>query len=191
MKTIWISIKLFLFLTILTGIIYPLTVTGIAQASFPSKANGSLIVQDNKIIGSKLIGQQFDSPIYFSSRPSATSYSPLPSGGSNLGLTSAKLKSQVEKHKTDFIAFNQLRNNAVVPSEMLFNSASGLDPHISPEAAMLQINRIAKARRFNESQKRKLIQDIQGLTEYPQMFCLGEKRINVLLLNLKTDQIKF
>jgi potassium-transporting ATPase KdpC subunit len=191
MKTIWISIKLFLFFTVLTGIIYPLAVTGIAQVSFPSKANGSLIVQNNKVIGSKLIGQQFDSQIYFSSRPSTTSYNPLPSGGSNLGLTSAKLKSQVEKHKTYFIAFNQLRNNAVVPSEMLFNSASGLDPHISPEAAMLQINRIAKARRFNESQKRKLIQDIQGLTESPQMFCLGEKRINVLLLNLKTDQIKF
>jgi potassium-transporting ATPase KdpC subunit len=190
MKTVWISIKIFLFFTVLTGIIYPLAVTGIAQVAFPSKANGSLMVQNDKVIGSELIGQQFDSNIYFTSRPSATSYSPLPSGGSNLGLTSTKLKSQMEKRKADFIAFNQLKSDAAVPSEMLFASASGLDPHISPEAALLQVNRIAKARHFNESQKTLLIREIQHLTERPQLLCLGEKRVNVLLLNLKTDRIK-
>lgn len=189
MKTLWISLKIFLFLTVLTGIIYPLVVTGISQVAFPSKANGSLIVRNENIIGSELIGQQFDSNIYFTSRPSAVSYNPLPSGGSNLGPTSLKLKSLVEERKSQFITFNQLNSETVIPSEMLFASASGLDPHISPEAALLQVNRIAKARGFNELQKKQLIRLIHGSTEYPQFFCLGEKRINALLLNLKTDQI--
>lgn len=189
MKTLWISLKIFLFLTVLTGIIYPLAVTGIAQVAFPSKANGSLVVRNENIIGSELIGQQFDSKIYFTSRPSAVSYNPLPSGGSNLGPTSLKLKSLVEERKSQFITFNQLNSETVIPSEMLFASASGLDPHISPQAALLQVNRIAKARGFNELQKKQLIRLIHGSTEYPQFFCLGEKRINALLLNLKTDQI--
>jgi len=189
MKPLLISLKIFLFFTILTGIVYPLAVTGISQVAFPSKANGSLIVRNENIIGSELIGQQFDSNIYFTSRPSAVSYNPLPSGGSNLGPTSLKLKSLVEERKSQFITFNQLDSGTIIPSEMLFASASGLDPHISPEAALLQVNRIAKARGFNELQKKQLIRLIHGSTEYPQFFCLGEKRINALLLNLKTDQI--
>jgi potassium-transporting ATPase KdpC subunit len=189
MKTIWISIKLFLFLTILTGIIYPLTVTGIVQVTFPAKSNGSLIVQDDKVIGSELIGQQFDSIIYFTPRPSATLYNSLPSGGSNLGLTSTKLKNQVEKREADFITFNQLKSNEVVPSEMLFASASGLDPHISPQAALLQVDRIAKARNFDNDQRQQLIQIIHQQTETPQYFCLGEERVNVLLLNLRVDNL--
>ena len=104
----------------------------------------------------ELIGQQFDSTIYFSSRPSAISYNPLPSGGSNYGLTNAKLKNLVDGTKKQFIAFNQLDSLTVIPSEMLFASASGLDPHISPEAALLQVDRIAKARNFNNIQKAKL-----------------------------------
>lgn len=189
MKPLLISFKIFLFFTILTGIVYPLAVTGISQVAFPSKANGSLIARNENIIGSELIGQQFDSNIYFTSRPSAVSYNPLPSGGSNLGPTSLKLKSLIEKRKSQFITFNQLNSETVIPSEMLFASASGLDPHISPQAALLQVNRIAKARGFNELQKKQLIRLIHGSTEYPQFFCLGEKRINALLLNLKTDQI--
>ena len=103
MKTFIISIKIFLFFTILTGIIYPLLVTGIAQLTFSAKANGSLIIKNNKLIGSELIGQQFDSTIYFSSRPSAISYNPLPSGGSNYGLTNVKLKNFVDSLKKQFI----------------------------------------------------------------------------------------
>jgi potassium-transporting ATPase KdpC subunit len=190
MKTIIISLKIFLFFTILTGIIYPLLVTGIAQLVFPAKANGSLIVKDNKIIGSELIGQQFDSSIYFSSRPSAISYNPLPSGGSNYGLTNLKLKKNVDSLKRQFISLNQLDIQTAVPSEMLFASASGLDPHISPQAALLQVNRIAGARKFNSTKKQKLMQCINDLTEHPQYLWLGEKRINVLLLNLETDKIK-
>lgn len=190
MKTIITSIKIFLFLTILTGIIYPLLVTGIAQVIFPAKANGSLIVKDNKIIGSELIGQQFDSTIYFSSRPSAISFNPLPSGGSNLGLTNAKLKNLVNERKHQFIAFNQLDSLTAIPSEMLFASASGLDPHISPQAALLQVNRIADVRNFNAVEKQKLKKYIQDLTEAPQLMCLGEERINVLVLNLELDKLE-
>ena len=189
MKTLIISLKIFLVLTIVTGIIYPLFVTGIAQIVFPAKANGSLILINNKIIGSKLIGQQFDSVIYFSSRPSAILYNPLPSGGSNFGLTNTKLINLVNERKEQFITFNQLDSLTSVPSEMLFASASGLDPHISPKAALLQVERIVKARKFNIVQKRMLLLCIKDLTESPQFFCLGEKRVNVLLLNLSLDKL--
>jgi len=190
MKTLIISLKIFLFFTVLTGIIYPLFVTGIAQVVFPYKANGSLIVKNNQVIGSELIGQQFDSTIYFSSRPSATSYNPLPSGGSNYGLTNVKLKNLVVERNRQFNTFNLLDSTNTVPSEMLFASASGLDPHISPQAAALQVDRIAKVRNFNSAQKQKLLQCVTDLTENPQYLCLGESRINVLLLNLKADEIK-
>ncbi len=187
MKTLTTSLKIFLFITILTGIIYPLVVTGISQLAFPSKANGSLIVNNHRVIGSELIGQSFDSAAYFASRPSAIAYQTLPSGGSNLGVTSSKLKAQVEARKKQFLAFNGLSNNPVIPSEMLFASASGLDPHISPKAAFLQVNRIARARHLNSTEKQKLLQLIAQHTEKPQFYCLGEKRVNVLLLNLSMD----
>jgi K+-transporting ATPase ATPase C chain len=190
MKTLFISLKIFLFFTVLTGIIYPLFVTGIAQVVFPSKANGSLIVKNNKIVGSELIGQKFDSIIYFSSRPSAISYNPLPSGGSNFGLTNAKLKLSVDTLKKQFMVNNLLDSHAVIPSEMLFASASGLDPHISPQAALLQVERIVKTRHFDESKKERLLQSIKELSEAPQYSVLGDQRINVLLLNLKLDEIK-
>ena len=190
MKTVFISLKIFLFFTILTGIIYPLFVTGIAQLAFPAKANGSIIIKDNNAIGSRLIGQQFDSIIYFSSRPSAISYNPLPSGGSNYGLTNVKLKNLVAERRKQFIKLNQLDSLTTIPSEMLFASASGLDPHISPQAALIQVDRIAKARSFKNNQKQKLFQCINALTENPQFYCLGEERINVLLLNLETDKIR-
>lgn len=190
MKTILISIKIFIFFTILTGIIYPLIITGIAQLIFPEKANGSLIVEDNKVTGSELIGQKFDSIIYFSSRPSEVSYNPLPSGGSNYGLTNLRLKTLFTDRKNTFIEFNQLDSLTSVPAEMLFASASGLDPHISPKAALLQVDRIARARNFNAFQKQQLIRGIMELTEAPQIFSPGQERVNVLLLNLYSDRIK-
>ena len=190
MKTIIISLKIFLFFTLLTGILYPLLVTGIAQLAFPAKANGSLIVKDNKIIGSELIGQHFDSAIYFTSRPSAISYNPLPSSGSNYGLTNVKLKHSVDSLKKQFILLNQLDSLSEIPAEMVFASASGLDPHISPKAAFLQVERIVKIRQFDDYKKQLLLQSIVGLSEPPQYRLLGEQRINVLVLNLKLDQIK-
>jgi len=190
MKTLLISIKAFLFFTVLTGIVYPLVVTGIAQLAFPAKANGSLLVKDNTIIGSALIGQDFKSAGYFSSRPSAVGYNTLPSGGSNYGLTNAKLKQQINERKEQFITSNQLDNNSIIPSEMLFASASGLDPHISKQAAMLQVNRIVKARHFSNDEKEQLFGCINRLTEMPQMLILGQERVNVLLLNLELDKIR-
>jgi len=189
MKTLLISLKIFLFFTVLTGIFYPLLITGIAQLAFPAKANGSMITEDGKTVGSKLIGQPFDSAIYFSSRPSAISYNPLPSGGSNYGLTNQKLMGLVAERKQKFIAFNQLDTISEVPSEMLFASASGLDPHISPEAALLQVERIVKARNFNPDQKQRLMQGIKMLTESTLFLYPGKQRINVLMLNLYTDRI--
>jgi K+-transporting ATPase ATPase C chain len=190
MKTqLIISIKIFAVLTVLCGVIYPLFITGIAQLVFPAKANGSLIVQGNKVIGSELIGQKFDSIIYFSSRPSATDYSPMPSGGSNLGPTSSKLKQLVSERTSQFTKFNQLTGSEAIPSEMLYASASGLDPHISPKAAMLQVERIVKARNLNDEQKQKLVKVIADQTELPQYLILGEPRINVLELNLTLDKL--
>jgi K+-transporting ATPase ATPase C chain len=189
MKTLFISLKIFLVFTILTGIMYPILVTGIAQIAFNSKSNGSLIVKNNKTIGSELIGQQFDSTVYFSSRPSAVLYNSLPSGGSNYGLTNVKLKNLVKERKNQFIALNQLDSITLIPSEMLFASASGLDPHVSPEAVLLQVDRIAKARHFDENRKAELLKCIKDLTEMPQFLCLGENRINVLRLNLALDKL--
>lgn len=190
MKTIVISLKILLFFTLLTGIIYPLLITGIAQVVFPSKANGSLIINDNKIIGSELIGQLNDSAIYFTSRPSAINYNPLPSGGSNYGLTNSKLVHQVNERRQQFIEFNQLDSLAEIPAEMLFASASGLDPHISKQAALLQVNRIANARNFSIAQKNQLMNCVNRLTEKPQFMVLGEERVNVLLLNLEIDKLE-
>lgn len=190
MKTqIVIALKIFILFTVLLGGIYPLVITGVAQLIFPEKANGSLIAVDNKPVGSKLIGQKFDSDIYFSSRPSAIDYNPLPSGGSNLGLTSEKLKQQVDERKLQFVKANQISESEPIPSEMLFASASGLDPHISPGAAIMQVGRIENARKFNSIQKQQLFQAINRLTEEPQFLFLGEARINVLQLNLELDKI--
>ncbi|MEA4935624.1 MAG: potassium-transporting ATPase subunit KdpC [Paludibacter sp.] len=190
MKTVNIAIRIFLIFTVLTGIIYPLFVTGIAQLVFPHQAKGSLIIKDNKLIGSELIGQNFDSTIYFSSRPSATGYSSLPSGGTNYGPTNEKLRKLVDERRNRFKIFYGLESNTEVPSEMLFASASGLDPHISPEAATLQINRIAEARNFNAEQKQKLEELVKKITQSPQLTCLGKSRVNVLLLNIELDKIK-
>jgi K+-transporting ATPase, C subunit len=184
-----IALKFLLVMTVLTGIIYPLVMTGLAQLSFPSKANGSLIKKDGKIIGSKLIGQKFDSTIYFWSRPSAIDYNPIPSGASNLGPTSDKLKKQVVERRILFATMNTIVDTTAIPKEMLFASASGLDPHISQKAALLQVDRIAKARNFNAIQKQNLVQSVINITETPQFLVLGEERVNVLILNLELDKL--
>ncbi len=185
-----IALKFLLVMTVLTGVIYPVFMTGVAQLVFPAKANGSLVMQDGKIIGSELIGQKFDSSIYFWSRPSAIDYNPIPSGASNLGPTSDKLKKQVAERRKLFATNNSISDTSAIPKEMLFASASGLDPHISPEAAFLQLKRVAMARNLNETQKQKVEQLIKNKTEEPQFFLFGEPRINVFELNLALDSIK-
>jgi K+-transporting ATPase ATPase C chain len=183
------SLKIFVFLTVLTGIVYPLLITGIGRLIFPHQANGSLIVRNGQIIGSELIAQKSDTSIYFSSRPSAIGYNPLPSGGSNLGLTSKKLKDTFHYRRNQFVMVNQLDSTMNIPSEMIFASGSGLDPDISPTAAFLQVDRIAKLRGFSSGQKERLLKVISDQTRLPQFGLLGELRINVLLLNIATDKI--
>ena len=154
MKTQTITaLKFLLLLTILTGIIYPLVMTGIAQLIFPSKANGSLITKDGKVIGSELIGQKFDSSIYFWSRPSVIGYNPVPSGASNYGPVSDTLRKLVASRRDLFAQSNSINDRMSIPKEMVFASGSGLDPHISPEAALMQAERIISARHFSNLQK--------------------------------------
>jgi potassium-transporting ATPase KdpC subunit len=185
-----IALKFLLVMTILTGIIYPFFITGIAQLCFPHNANGSLVIRDGKVVGSELIGQKFDSNIYFWPRPSAIGYNPVPSGASNYGPTSDTLKKLVNMRTSLFMINNSIPDKHAVPKEMIFASGSGLDPHISPLAASLQAKRVVHARNFNETQKQKVILFIKNMTEHPQFSILGEPRINVFELNLAIDQIK-
>lgn len=190
MKTqIKTALKFLLLMTILTGIVYPLIMTGISQVSFPSKANGSLIVKDGKVIGSELIGQKFDTSIYFWSRPSATGYNPVPSGASNYGPTSDTLRKLVNARRELFAKVNSLADINSVPKEMVFASGSGLDPHISPESAIMQVDRIVKERHFDNMQKETLLTSIKDLSQESQYLILGERRINVLNLNMVLDNI--
>jgi K+-transporting ATPase ATPase C chain len=182
------AIRFLLVLTILTGLIYPLIMTGTSQLVFPYRSGGSLILKDGRIIGSELIGQRFDSSIYFWSRPSAIGYNPVPSGSSNLGPTSETLKKQASYRRNLFVIKNSIADSLNIPREMIFASGSGLDPHISPEAALLQVERICKARNLSSNQKEGIIEMIAEMTEGPQYFVLGESRINVLRLNLELDK---
>jgi len=184
-----IALKFLLIMTVLTGVIYPFFMTGVAQLTFRAKANGSLIIKDGKIIGSELIGQKFDSTIYFWSRPSAIDYNPIPSAASNLGPTSDKLKKQVVERRILFATMNTITDTTAIPKEMIFASASGLDPHISQKAALLQVDRVVKARNFNTIQKQNLVQSVKNLTETPQFLVLGEERVNVLVLNLELNKL--
>lgn len=184
------AIRAILFFTILTGVIYPLLVTGVAQLAFRQKANGSIVYQNGTPIGSTLIGQSFTSEKYFWPRTSAVSYSAELSGASNLGPTSAKLRQQIEQRRKDFIHLNYLPENTVVPAEMVTCSASGLDPHISPEAAMLQLDRVAKARSLNSHQKEKVEEIIHQLSLEKNQLTLGNARVNVFELNLRINQLQ-
>jgi K+-transporting ATPase ATPase C chain len=188
-KQIIITLKYFLIITILTGIIYPLFITLISIIVFPDKASGSMIEKEGKIIGSKLIGQKFESDKYFWSRPSAIDYNPMPSGGSNSGPTSAALQKFYQDKQKNFSEKNFVKDIASVPNEMFFASASGVDPHISPISALFQVERIVKTRKFNKAKKEKVIELIDSLTEKPQFGFLGNEVVNVLLLNIELDKL--
>jgi K+-transporting ATPase ATPase C chain len=177
-------------MTVLTGIVYPLFIFAIAQIAFPKKSEGSLIVADGNIIGSELIAQKFDSIIYFQSRPSAINYQPMPSGASNLGPTSLQLKNISDSLRLAYINKNNLPENTVVPTDAIFASGSGIDPHISKSNALLQVERIAKSRNFDANKKKLLFDLIDNNTENPQLGFLGEQRINVLLLNVELDKLR-
>ncbi len=181
-----ISLLMLLVFTVLTGVLYPLAVTGIAQAVFPRQANGSLIRQHGQVIGSALIGQPFRSPRYFWSRPSATAPFPdnsLASGGSNLGPTNPVLLQQVKARIAALHAADPSQH-APIPVDLVTASGSGLDPDISPAAALYQVPRIARLRHLSEQRVRALV---TRYTTLRQLGFLGEPRVNVLELNLALD----
>jgi len=198
MKHIRPAIVMIVAMTVITGIVYPLLMTGIAQAVFPYQANGSLIEKDGKVIGSALIGQNFTSDKYFHGRPSATTEPdpkdptktvPVPyaadnSGGSNLGPTSKALVDRVKDDAAKLAAENP---NTPIPSDLVTTSASGLDPDITPAGALFQVPRVAKARGLAEEKVRQLVEDhIAG-----RLFgIIGEPHVNVLKLNLALDDMK-
>jgi len=180
------SIRALIVFSVITGVAYPLVVTGIAQVAFKDEANGSLIEKDGKVLGSRLIGQPFSDPKYFRSRPSATSpqpYNGASSSGSNQGPTNPALKEAVEGR---IKALREAGDDPQkpVPADLVAASGSGLDPHISPAAADYQVERIAKARRVGAAKIRQLVAEH---TEGRQLGFLGEPRVNVLALNLALD----
>ena len=175
--------------TILTGVFYPFVVTLIAQVALPSQANGSLIVQNGMVVGSALIGQSFDDPKYFWSRPSATApvaYNAASSGGSNLGPTNPALLDAV-KTRVENLRAADPGNSAPIPIDLVTASASGLDPHISVAAANYQSARVARVRGLDEMRVRALVEQF---TEGRTFGILGEPRVNVLQLNLALDELK-
>jgi K+-transporting ATPase ATPase C chain len=178
--------------SLVAGVMYPVVMTIFAQAAFPKQANGSLVEQDGKLIGSALLAQQFQGSNYFWPRPSACSYGTggtgiTASSGSNLGPTSGALHTNVANNIAAFISGNNLPTNTVVPADMIFASASGLDPHISPEAARLQVSRVAVSRGLSEDKVKELT---ERFVEPPQWGFLGQARVNVLLLNVALDRLQ-
>jgi K+-transporting ATPase ATPase C chain len=190
------AIVLVIALTLVTGLVYPLAMTGIAGVIFPDQARGSLIVRDGRVVGSALIGQDFTSARYFHGRPSATTapdpadasktvpapYNAAGSGGSNLGPTSKALAERLAK---DVAKLKEENPGTPVPIDLVTSSGSGLDPHISPAAALFQVPRVAKARSMSEDGLRQLVNDH---VEAPFVGLLGEPRVNVLALNLALDR---
>jgi potassium-transporting ATPase KdpC subunit len=187
MKDLLCSLLIFIFMSLLTGLAYPFIITGISDVTMPQKAKGSLIISSDKVIGSNLIGQAFSRPAYFHGRPSALdkAYDAGNSGGSNAGPSNGKFLENVKERIKEVRTENGLEPAAPVPADMVLASASGLDPHISVDAAMVQVERVAKERGFDKSQVQELV---QKHIEDPILGFIGQKRLNVLQLNLDLDR---
>ena len=183
------AVVLFAGMTVITGVLYPAAVTAVAQAVFPSQANGSLIKAGDKVVGSALIGQPFSTPGYFWCRPSATGpaeYNGASSTGTNYGPLNPKLADLVKARVAALRAADP-GNDAPIPVDLVTASGSGLDPHVSPAAALYQVRRVARARHLREDQVRALVTEHQ---EGRAFGLLGEPRVNVVRLNLALDRIK-
>jgi K+-transporting ATPase KdpC subunit len=180
------AITVFVLLSVITGVIYPLIVTGIAQMVFPHQANGSLIEKDGVIVGSELIGQQFDDPKYFWGRLSAAGYNAALSSGSNYGPMNPALLDSVQA-RIDALKTADPENTLPIPVDLVTASASGLDPHISVASALYQVSRVASARGLDEAD---IVALVDQYTEGRQFGFLGEPRVNVLLLNLALDGLQ-
>ena len=189
MRQIMSTVRIFVVLTVICGVIYPLLMTGLAQAVFPFQANGSIITRNNAPVGSKLIGQNFSSAGYFHGRPSSAGekgYDGTSSSGSNLGPTSKKLMDTVSDNLKQVREDNGLNESAQIPSDLILASGSGLDPDISPAAAYLQIERVAKERKLETRAVRQLV---EKHIQERQWGIFGEPRVNVLELNLALDAL--
>lgn len=184
MKYVLPAIRFKLFMTLLLGLIYPLMMTGVAQSLFPRQASGDFVSRGGQVIGSRLIAQKFEKPEYFWPRPSAVDYNPLPSGGSNLGQASADLKKIFDERWAKLKQAHP-EQAGEPPQDLLFASASGLDPHISPAAAQYQLQRVAYARGLSIEIVQSLIEQA---SEPRQWGILGEPTVNVLALNLALDK---
>lgn len=184
MKKIWINVRMFLWMTILTGIIYPLLITGIAQLTMKQQADGDFLSSKEKVVGAKLIAQKFEDDKYFWGRPSSIDYNPLPSGGSNLGPISASLKKAV-KERQEKISKSHHVDKDKIPPELLFASGSGLDPHINISTAYFQIERIAKSRGVENHEIKNLI---DRMIIKKSLGFLGETYVNVLVINQALDK---
>jgi len=188
MKTMIIAIRTTIVTLVLTGLIYPFVMTGLAQVLFPWRANGSLVTDDRgQVVGSELIAQGFSNPAYFQPRPSAAGekgYDATASSGSNLGPTSKKLQDRINDDLKRLKSENP-EAAGTIPAELVTTSASGLDPHLSPDSAHAQAPRVAKARGLSAGQLDTLIDEF---TEGPSLGLLGEPRVNVLMMNLALDQ---
>lgn len=184
------QLRMFLTLLVLTGILYPLLVTNLSQFIFNEKACGSLLTNpQGEPLGSLLIAQKFEKQEYFWGRPSATNYHTLPSGGSNLGPTSALLKKKVEERRAALLKAHPEADPATLPNELLFASGSGLDPHIRPATAYFQLERVASARGLQKDEEKQIFKDFVTSKIMKRRFgFIGEPRINVLLLNQAIDE---
>jgi K+-transporting ATPase ATPase C chain len=188
-RELWPALRMLLILTLLTGVLYPLLVTGIAQGLFPEKANGSLITQDGRVVGSGLIGQPFSDPTYFWGRPSVTTpmpYNAASAGGSNLGPTNPALEAAV-RARIAALEAGDPGNRAPIPVDLVTASASGLDPDLSPAGALYQVGRVARARHLSPDRVRALV---ARYTQGRALGILGEARVNVLALNRALDAMR-
>lgn len=186
-QDIFIAMRLLIVMTVLCGGVYPLLVTGVAKLAFPAKAEGSVIYNaKGEAVGSELLAQRFRDEKYFWPRPSAGDYATVASGASNKGPTSADLKKAVDERRA---ALAKTAEGAPVPADLLFASGSGLDPHISKESARLQVQRVARERKFDAAKIRAAYALVEQMTEEPQFMILGEPRVNVLLLNIALDKM--